>query len=299
MTNTSYTIAEDPVLKYKHIDPIPSAKDVEEFYKNKYYEMISDGTGKPEQLSRMLDKNKSESDKERLWLQKTTYSDILDVIKKRAPGKKVLDIGCGTGDVMKLLLNNGIDACGLDPSTYAIEVAKANGCTNVHNCSIDDFYKQNIEKFDAIVLVNVLEHVPDPKGLISMVNNMLVDNGIVVIVVPNDFSRIQALAKRWLKRSDDWWVAMPDHINYFNHASLKFFMEKLGFTKLHLQGDFPMELFLLAGFCYLGNRDIGKKCHSLRVKAEMLLPNPVRRFFYTILAKLGLGRDSFYVGKKV
>lgn len=296
--STVYRVVEG-VLGYKRLDPIPDTKSVDDFYKNKYYEMIKEGTGKPEQLSRMLAEDKKAASAERAWLNKTTYSDIAHFIKKYSAGKKVLDIGCGTGDLVEVLEANGLDVSGLDPSTYAIEVAKAAGCKKVYNNSLEDFFKNNTEKFDAVVLVNVLEHVPDPNSIIKMAREMLIGGGIIVVIVPNDFSRIQSIAKKKIGATSDWWVAIPDHINYFNYSSLNNFMTRSGFRNVYTQGDFPMELFLLAGQNYIGNRNVGKKCHDIRVRVEMGIPSSIKRFIYRLCSKIGIGRDCFYVGKKV
>jgi len=261
--------------------------------------MIKEGVGKPEQLSRMLAEDKKAALVERTWLNKTTYSDIAHFIKKYSVGKKVLDIGCGTGDLIGVLEANGLDVSGLDPSTYAIEIAKTAGYKKVYNSSLKDFFKNNTEKFDVVILVNVLEHVPDPRNTIRMSREMLAPGGIIIIVVPNDFSKIQAVAKKKIGTTDDWWVAIPDHINYFNYSSLNNFMTRFSFENIYTQGDFPMELFLLVGQNYIGNRDIGKRCHDIRVRAEMIVPNFIRRFAYNLCAGVGIGRDCFYIGKKV
>jgi SAM-dependent methyltransferase len=247
----------------------------------------------------MLAEDKKSASIEKEWLNKTTYSDIAHFVKKYSGGKGVLDIGCGTGDLIEVLVEHGLDVSGLDPSTCAIEIAKAAGCKKVYNSSLEEFFNKNTDKFDAIILVNVLEHVPDPSGIIRMAREMLTGGGVIIVIVPNDFSKIQAMAKKKLGCLNDWWVAIPDHINYFNYSSLNDFMMRSGFNNIYTQGDFPMEVFLLAGQNYIGDRRVGKKCHDIRVKAEMFVPNVIRRLAYSALAKVGIGRDCFYVGRKV
>src|SRR4029078_844290 len=71
--------------------------------------------------------------------------------------------------------------------------------------------------FDGIVLLNVLEHVPDPATLLRDVTSALAPGGIIVERVPKDFSALQQAAHRWLG-GRRWWIAIPDHVNYFDHA---------------------------------------------------------------------------------
>src|SRR3712207_7662976 len=46
---------------------------------------------------------------------------------------------------------------------------------------------------------------------------------------------------------DPWWVAVPDHVNYFDVRSLCETCRQVGFEPVDVQADFPMELFLLMG----------------------------------------------------
>jgi hypothetical protein len=85
-------------------------------------------------------------------------------------------------------------------------------------------------------------------------------------------------------------VAIPDHINYFDFKSLSTLLKRLGFEVIYSQTDFPMELFLLMGDDYVGNKEIGNKCHQKRVNFEMAVPGELRRRIYQALAEVGLGR---------
>ena len=63
-----------------------------------------------------------------------------------------------------------------------------------------------------------------------------------------------------------------------------------------MQGSFPMEMFLLMGDVYVGNQELGKKCHNKRVEFEKVMrkQNKTEKLmlFYEALAKLDLGRTS-------
>jgi len=292
-----YKIVEDSLYGFKHLFPRPDIKNIDEFYKTKYYEMSKDGSGRPDHIARMLSSNAKDVSSEEAWLKRTLHSDVAHYIKKYSSGNKVLEVGCGIGNLLCELERSGFDVCGLDSSIYATEIAKMKGCKNVHSKSLKEFYDTNIEKFDAIILVNVLEHVPYPYDVMNMVKGMLHDNGIVIIVVPNDFTRVQALAKKRLSIMKEWWLAIPDHINYFNYSSLNKFMQGLGFKNCCQRGDFPIELFLLMGFDYTSNKKLGKRCHDIRVKFEMFIPGYIRRLVYSMLAKFGVGRNCYYVGR--
>lgn len=290
-----FKIVEDKEFGYRRVDPIPDGKEIDDFYGKKYYKMAKDGTGNPDQILKLMGTNDKEADKERSWLRNSIYSDILHVINKFSPGKSVLDIGCGTGELMLYLEESGLEAHGIEPSADAVCIAKDKGLS-VNNMTIEEFGEYNKKKFDVITMVNVLEHVPHPPNVIEKIKNMLNSGGILCVIVPNDFSDVQHYTKKALNKENDWWVSVPDHLNYFNFKSLCGFLEKMGFDVCYKQGDFPMELFLLMGLDYIKNKQVGAECHNMRVNLEKSLSCDVRRSMYSALSEVGLGRACFVVG---
>jgi len=242
-------------------------------------------------------KGGNEASDERKWLRHTLYLDIAHFLGKFVPGKRVIDAGCGTGELALYLQENGFNVVGIDPSVEAVSAARQNGCV-AYTSTIESFANINTESYDAVVLLNVLEHVRDPVATVEAAKTLTKDNGIVCIVVPNDFTNIQRVAQAALNRSDDWWVAIPDHINYFNTKTLEIFMENMDLELLHLQGDFPMELFLLMGEDYIEDAEIGVECHKKRVNLELAMPAVLRRTLYQSLACIGIGRACMAFGRK-
>ena len=156
------------------------------------------------------------------------------------------------------------------------------------------FKKQHF--FDAINLDSVLEHLPNPKEALEISKDFLKNNGVIHVTVPNDFNLFQLQANKVVSKPL-WWIAIPDHINYFNFETLEKLLEKVGFEIILRTTDFPMELFLLMGDDYVGNDEIGSLCHQKRMNLELNLPNNVRRKLYQKLASLGLGRECIVYGK--
>ena len=154
------------------------------------------------------------------------------------------------------------------------------------------------ERFDVAVMINVLEHVPDAVRTVQECKQVLNPGGILCIRVPNDFSEIQAAAREKTGAAP-WWIAVPDHINYFNFESLRQLLDKLGFEAIYAQGDFPMEMFLLMGENYTGNPQVGGSCHARRVQFDLGIPAELRRKIYSALGQAGVGRDCLVFGKKV
>ena len=142
-----------------------------------------------------------------------------------------------------------------------------------------------------------LEHLPDPVGLLRDVAALLAPQGFLVIRVPNDFNVLQLSAQKTLGKAP-WWVAVPDHVNYFTYRSLRGLLQRLGWEVVYAQGDFPMEMFLLMGDDYVAHPEVGARCHRKRQQLELALSGEDRRAWYRALAEAGLGRNCLMMAKR-
>jgi 2-polyprenyl-3-methyl-5-hydroxy-6-metoxy-1,4-benzoquinol methylase len=291
-----YQVVQDADYGYRRLDPLPDDAELTRFYESQYYDLIRKGGRAPE-LRRLMAGGK-EGGLERRWLHETLYTDILYVLDKFVPGKRVLDVGCGVGEFLSFLKQKKRNAAGVEPAQEAAAAAQKKGL-DVRAATLEEFaggVSGKSGKFGAVVLLNVLEHTPRPENVVELVKKVLEPKGVICVRVPNDFSEIQLAAYDKLKK-DPWWISPPDHINYFNFKSLQDFLEKLGFKIVYAQGDYPMELFLLQGDDYTGNPELGGKCHRKRVDFELSIPGELRRRMYQALALAGMGRDCLTFGR--
>ena len=294
--STGFRVVEDATYGFRHLDPIPQDAEVSEFYESRYYDLIRKGNRAPE-LRRLMQGGESASQELR-WLKQGLYTDIVDVLETVTPGRRLLEVGCGTGDFLGFANEHGFSCVGIEPATEAARRAMSSGLT-VHTLTLDEFVSQSPPgEVDVVVLLNVLEHVPNAVRTLQHCRQLLADGGILCIRVPNDFSEIQSAARKKLVR-DPWWIAVPDHINYFNFGSLRILLDRLGFETVYSQGDFPMELFLLMGENYVADPEVGSRCHAHRVQFDLGLPPELRRKIYSALGNVGLGRDCLVFGKKL
>lgn len=285
-------IVEDPIWGFRRLDPIPSEAELNKFYQDQYYELILKGE-RGANICRLLIEGE-DKERERQWLHATLYNDILTILERHINSipKCLLDIGCGTGDFLSYMKQNHWEVTGLELSQEATSIAKSKNL-EIYDTSLNNFIKDNehfLSSVDVVSMLGFLEHTPNPAEDLNTVKKLLVDSGIVVITVPNDFNELQLNAHKHLMK-DPWWIAIPDHINYFNFQSLPVFLERLGFEIIYSQADFPMEFFLLMGNDYIGNREVGNKCHWERVNFEMAIPGELRRRLYKAFAEVGIGRN--------
>ena len=274
---------------FYHAYPIPKLDDLEKMYTHKFYQEM-----KPTYIT------KDESEKD-YW--NITFDDKLEIIERtiKKKNKKILDIGCGPGFFLQRAKEKGWGVLGIEPSSTAAKYAKNNGVPMIES-TFESFLLTNKEKFDAIHSKFFLEHMRDPKKVCEECYDLLNPNGIICFEVPNDFNILQKVVTDKLNKKQ-YWIAPPEHINYFSMKSLQNLFKKTGFKPFYAESTFPLELFLLFGFDYIGNDKVGKKIHSMRINLEKILHstgnNLMKRDLYNYFATKGLGREIIVYAKKL
>ncbi|MBK9272417.1 MAG: class I SAM-dependent methyltransferase [Saprospiraceae bacterium] len=137
------------------------------------------------------------------------------LLERWTKGRKALDIGSGTGYFMNELLQNNWEVSGIEISDQARAYCKEKFGLEVQSPEyLDNF--PSAEKFNAITMWHVLEHVYDLPIILDKIGNLLFDDGILVVAVPNSQSYD---AKHYQRFWAGWDV--PRHLWHFNIGSLE------------------------------------------------------------------------------
>jgi len=287
----------DPMFGFRRLDPVPAKAELDDFYESRYYELLNSGSRAPD-IARLA-AGGDEASREREWMHRTLYRDLADAFAGVAPGKRVLDVGCGTGEFVGYLAGRGYDAHGIEPSAAAVASACDRGLSvraePLEECAAAVVAGQ-VEPYDMVTMLHVLEHVPDPRAMLCAVREVLGATGGVGVIVPNDFSALQRAAQA-VNGETDWWVAVPDHINYFDAASLTLLLEDTGFSVVERTSTFPMEFFILSGLDYVKDPSLGPRCHERRRQIELTMTVEDRRNLSRRLAGAGMGRDIILMAR--
>jgi 2-polyprenyl-3-methyl-5-hydroxy-6-metoxy-1,4-benzoquinol methylase len=139
----------------------------------------------------------------------------LRLFRSFCPQGAVLDVGCSTGAFLYQLTNrhpNAYEGVGMDVTSAALDHAESKGVRVQRGSFLDhDFGAQ---RFDAVTLWAVVEHLVQPKLFLSQAVRVLQPGGYCFILVPN----LNSLAVRLL--GGKYRYIMPDHVNYFTPATL-------------------------------------------------------------------------------
>jgi len=265
----------------------PTQAELEDYYAKKYYQ---EAKGSYE----------ASYSKEEIMYFNNKIAERFFVLEKNLGKKKkrsLLDVGCGEGWSLQFFKKKGWDVLGLDYSSYGCEKFNPACAKNLIAGDVYTNLQTLIEKgkkFDVVWVDNVLEHVIDPEGLVGDLKKITAKGGILVIEVPNDFSVLQdyLLKKNHVDRK--YWVAIPDHLSYFNKQGLENLMSSKGWKTISCLGDFPIDWNLLnPNTNYVSDKTKGKSCYRERIEIENLIHSqPMEKIvdFYAAMAEVGFGR---------
>jgi methionine biosynthesis protein MetW len=144
---------------------------------------------------------------------------------------RILDVGCGTGSVSEVVgEQRQASIIGVEPDAERASTARARGLTVYHGFLTEDFIKAH-EPFDIILFADVLEHLPDPAGIVQIAKQGLKKGGSVVASVPNVahwFVRTELLGGNF--NYQDCGIMDATHLRWFTEATFRSFWERLGFS---------------------------------------------------------------------
>lgn len=147
------------------------------------------------------------------WFEKIRNSYFRKMLKacRLSHGARVLDYGCGPGDMLLVARDMGFEPEGIDAFPRSVEIARSRGLNVALGDASSLDYAENL--FDAIVLQSVIEHIHDPLLTLEKLSGMLRPGGVLVVSAPTPCSSF------W----DD-----PTHIRPYTPVSLKTLGELLG-----------------------------------------------------------------------
>lgn len=131
-------------------------------------------------------------------------------------GSKILDIGCGNGQITKSFQDLGMEVHGIDFSEESLNILDKKKFRKV-NLSIKPYPFEN-ETFDFIFCKSVIEHLVDPDILIDESYRLLKPNGIFICMTPS-----------WKHTYKESFYIDHTHITPFTNHSLKTICELSGF----------------------------------------------------------------------
>ena len=173
------------------------------------------------------------------------FAEYIPDLEHLAGGsRRLIDIGCGRGDWLKVLRAHEIPALGVDMNSEAVERAVADGLEAVVADAIEFLRDVEAESVGAVSAFHIVEHLPPPVliDLIDAARNALVPGGVLILETPNPSNVTVGSSAFWRD---------PTHLRPIESSYLAFLVQDRGFVSvetrfLHPTPQYELELKVLS-----------------------------------------------------
>jgi len=176
-------------------------------------------------------------------INKEKYNSFSQEIERLVPAKThVLDVGCATGKLARILKEKGCTVVGVDIDQASLEVA-SEFCQRVLVVDIDDLKDIDRvlkgEKFDVITFGDILEHIKYPGVLLHHLRSYLKPRGVIVASIPNAafiWCRVRFMLGNfnYVKTGG---LMDEDHLRFFSFSTIRTLFIESGFNIRELYGS--------------------------------------------------------------
>lgn len=172
-------------------------------------------------------------DRARLDLPERVMHWLAALLRYRLPPGKVLELGAAHGGFVALLRQAGFDATGLEMSPSIAEFARETFDVPMLVGPVED---QDIEpgSLDVVVMMDVLEHLPDPERTVGHCFDLLKPNGLLVMQTPewrgDDFDTLVERNDPFLEH-----LRYREHLNLFSKRSAELLVTRLGAREVNFE----------------------------------------------------------------
>ena len=218
VSNQKFDLIYNHKFEMLETSPMPKGEELASYYESESY--ISH-----------TDSNKTLTDKLYQFVKSFTLKRKLSLINSfNTEERKLLDIGCGTGDFLLTCKNNGWTVVGVEPNSKAKNLAisklNSNKKSEIYS-NLEDIETQN---FDVITLWHVLEHVPNLENYILKLKSLLKPDGVLVVAVPNYKSFDATYYKQFWAAYD-----VPRHLWHFSKKSIQLLFSDVHMTIVNIK----------------------------------------------------------------
>ena len=223
----SYPIYKCISCKSASVIPAPTKGFLENFYKSEQNSM-----------QKNINKKSVKQKLEEVLLQENEFPNstidsqrIINNLKKITDGKDFLDVGAGYGFFSNEAQKAKFNVRALELNSSVRDIFKLLNNFEAENINFDEeFVKINNQKFDIVLLSQVLEHIPLKLNPIKNIYNTLKPNGICVIAVPHFGSTFSILQGK-----KDMFIDPPEHVNFFSINGLNNIFKRNGFELVKIE----------------------------------------------------------------
>jgi O-antigen chain-terminating methyltransferase len=145
----------------------------------------------------------------------------------------VLDIGCGRGEWLELLEDNGLAASGVDTNRISSAYCRERGLVVAEVDNLDHLRGLESASIGAVTAIHVIEHIPFPKLMLLFdeVRRVLKPGGVAIFETPNPENLVVGACNFWYD---------PTHQQPLPPEPMRFVLDNRGFTRVEILRLHPM-----------------------------------------------------------
>lgn len=221
--NRKWTLARCRECGLHFTSPTPTEEDLNAFYQGDYHQQLRDAGITEATFG-------------------PKYERYADALGRHVRSGRVVDIGCSTGLLVRILCDRGYQAEGIELNHRSAEWGRDHYGISIHDKTLDQCGFMD-GSLDAVIMTDVLEHTLHPRDYLRDVHRLLKPSGCVLVTFPDIRSvesRYQYVLSRLLRR--DWlWSSchIPLHVWEFTDATAKACFESAGFRVAEFRRNQP------------------------------------------------------------
>lgn len=157
------------------------------------------------------------------------------VLRYVAPGDSLLELGCAPGCVAYLLGQAGVQVTGIEMGTATVEFVRRQFGLDVVEGPVERV--DLARPVDAVIGVDVLEHLPQPLDTLRACRKRLTDTGVLILQTPC-----------YRGEQPDWSMLVPaEHLFLYTEHSVRTLLAQAGFTVVEVGPSlFPYDMWIVA-----------------------------------------------------
>lgn len=194
--------------------------------------------------------------------------EILQILQS-IQATTVLEIGPGNGSLLYFLKDHGFEVVGVEMDSNCVNRMRKKGVVCYLGDLKDVIDRIGSKKFDAIIMCHVFEHLYHPKETLISIYNLLNEQGIIYINIPNRCSMEAKMFGKYWRGFD-----LPRHIVHYDSRTIRLILTETGFNIIKCKNQlFPSSFVESIAFRFFRRGKMPDKLyHSLYYPWKLLSP---------------------------